>query len=175
MTKDRYIKLAKYAIDYYLKQGRVPNLPPNLPRKMLTNQAGTFVSLHHKHDGSLRGCIGTYKPTKKNIAQEIMTNAVAAAAHDPRFPPVTQKELPNLVFSVDILSASKKVSKGKSIDPKKFGLIVSTADGRRGLLLPDLPGVETAEDQIAICRRKAGIGPNEKVKLEVFTVERHHQ
>jgi AmmeMemoRadiSam system protein A len=172
--KDPYVNLAKKTIKTYLETGKTPSLPKDLPDKMLTQKSGVFVSLHQK-DGSLRGCIGTFKPTKKNLAQEIIANALAAAFRDPRFPPVTPKELPNLVFSVDILSASKKVSKGKSIDPKKFGLMVTAKDGRKGLLLPDLPSVETAKEQMAICRRKAGIGPDEKVELEVFTVERHHE
>jgi AmmeMemoRadiSam system protein A len=172
--KDAYVDLARKTIKAYLETEKTPSLPEKLPKKMLTQRAGVFVSVHQK-DGSLRGCIGTFKPTKENLAQEITTNAIAAATHDPRFPPATLKELPNLVFSVDILSASKKVSNHKLLDPKKYGLIASTEDGRRGLLLPDLPGVETAEDQIAICRRKAGIRPNEKVGLETFTVERHHE
>lgn len=169
-----YVNLAKKAIKDFLKTGKVSPLPEKLPKRMLIEKAGVFVSIHRK-DGSLRGCIGTFKPTKENIAQEIVTNAIAAATRDPRFLPITEKELSSLDIKVDILSASKKVSKGKPLDPKKDGLIISTKDGRKGLLLPNLPGVETAEDQIAICRRKAGIEPNEKVTLEVFTVDRHHE
>ncbi len=172
--RNAYVNLAKKTIKTHLETGKVPSLPKNLPVEMLARKAGVFVSLHQKN-GSLRGCIGTFKPTKENLAQEITTNAIAAATQDPRFPPVTLKELPNLVFSVDILSASKKVSNHKLLDPKKYGLIVSTGDGRRGLLLPDLPGVETAEDQMVICRRKAGIGSKEKVALKTFTVKRHHE
>jgi AmmeMemoRadiSam system protein A len=169
-----YIKLAKDTITAFLKTNKIISPSKDLPARMLTGKAGVFVSIHKK-DGSLRGCIGTFKPTKENIAQEILANAIAAATRDPRFPPVTEKELPKLDIKVDILSASKKVSKGKPLDPKKYGLIVSAKDGRKGLLLPSLPGVETAEEQIAICRRKAGIEPNEKVTLEIFTVERHEE
>lgn len=122
--------------------------------------------------GVLRGCIGTFLPTKKNVAEEIMHNSIAAATQDPRFPPVTEKELPNLVYSVDILS-KPKLAKKENLNPKKYGLIVVTKDGRRGLLLPDIPGVKTAEEQIQICKRKAGIGPNETITYQVFTVERH--
>ncbi len=171
---DPYAKLAKNSVKAFLSTGNTISPPDKLPRAMLTKRAGTFVSIHKK-DGSLRGCIGTFKPTKENIAKEIIANAIAAATRDPRFPSVTEKELPNLDIKVDILSTSKKVSKHKLIDPKKYGLIVSTKYGRKGLLLPDLPGVETAKEQIAICRRKAGIGPGEKVTLEIFTVDRHSQ
>lgn len=172
---DKFVLLAKQAIRYYLKTGKVMEIPSSLPKKLLTNQAGVFVSLHHKSNRNLRGCIGTFIPTKKNIAQEIIANAIAAATQDPRFPPVTEKELPDLEISVDILSKPKLAPNTQHLSPKKYGLIVSTADGRRGLLLPDIPGVETAEQQIQICRQKGGIGPDEKVKLEVFTVERHHE
>jgi len=169
---DPYVNLAKSTIETFVKTSKIPLLPDKLPAKMLTEKAGVFVSIHKK-GGSLRGCIGTFLPTKENIAQEIIVNAISSAVRDPRFPPVSKEELPDLVYSVDILSASKTVSNRKAIDPKKYGLIVSTPDGRRGLLLPDIPGVETAEDQIAICKRKAGIAPDEKVKLQTFTVERH--
>lgn len=171
---DPYINLAKSTIETFVKAGKIPPLPDKLPKKMLTERAGVFVSIHKK-DGSLRGCIGTFAPTKENIAQEIIANAISSAVRDPRFPPVIEDELSDLVYSVDILSASKTISNRKAIDPKKRGLIVSTSDGRRGLLLPDIPGVETAEDQIAICKRKAGIALGEKVKLEIFTVERHRE
>ncbi len=166
-----YVKLAKLAIETYLKEGKIISLSDNLPKELMTKKAGVFVSIHHK-DGSLRGCIGTFLPTQKSIAHEIIKNALSSALDDPRFPPVTLKELPNLVFSVDILSKPKPTTK-KDLNPKKFGLIVSARNGRRGLLLPDIPSVKTAEQQIEICRSKAGIGPDEEITLETFTVKRH--
>jgi len=168
---DQYIKLAKNAIEIYIKTGRVISPPNKLPKAMLTNQAGVFVSIHKK-DGSLRGCIGTFLPTKENLAQEIITNALASATQDPRFPLVTEEELSSLIFSVDVLSKPRPVTR-KELNPKKYGLIISTKGGRRGLLLPDIPGVKTAEEQIEICCRKAGIVPDEEIKLESFTVERY--
>jgi AmmeMemoRadiSam system protein A len=170
--KDKYIELAKETIETFIKEGKIISLPKDLPKEMLTKKAGVFVSLHLKN-GSLRGCIGTFVPTKKNIALEIITNAISAATQDPRFPPVEEKELPNLIYSVDVLSASKSVSKDTLSNTKKYGLIVSAQDGRRGLLLPNLPGVNTIEEQIAICRQKAGINPWEPVSFQIFTVERH--
>ena len=170
--KDPYIVLARKTIEKYIKTGQKPRLPANLPEELLKKRAGVFVSIHKKA-GELRGCIGTFAPTKENIAKEIIYNSIAAATQDPRFPPITKKELPTLTYSVDILSASKTVSNRKILDPKKYGLIVSTADGRRGLLLPDIPGVETAKEQIEICKRKAGIFPGEKVTFQIFTVARH--
>jgi AmmeMemoRadiSam system protein A len=169
---DPYIKLAKEAIEAYVKNKALLSISPDLPEEMLKNQAGVFVSLHLKDD-SLRGCIGTFAPTQENIAQEIIQNAISAATQDPRFPPIKSEELSEIVYSVDILSASKSISKDKLSDPKKYGLIVSTNDGRRGLLLPDLPGVDTTEEQIRICRLKAGIEPQEPMSYQIFTVERH--
>jgi AmmeMemoRadiSam system protein A len=169
---DAYLKLAKETIEAFVKEGRIISPPKGLPIEMLNSKAGVFVSLHLK-DGSLRGCIGTFAPTRKNIAEEIIYNAISSATQDPRFPPVKKKELEKLIFSVDVLSASKSVSKDKLSDPKKYGLIVSATDGRRGLLLPDLPGIDTVEQQISICQQKAGISPSEPVSYQTFTVERH--
>ena len=169
---DPYIKLARQAIEAYVKNKALLPVSPDLPEEILKNQAGVFVSLHLK-DNSLRGCIGTFTSTQENIAEEIIQNAIAAATQDPRFPPIKPKELPEIVYSVDILSASKSISKDKLSDPKKYGLIVSAKDDRHGLLLPDLPGVDTVEEQINICRLKAGIGPQETINYQIFTVERH--
>lgn len=121
----------------------------------------------------LRGCIGTYLPARENIAEEIIHNAIDSASRDPRFFPVTAGELPQLKYSIDILSIPKSVTKIEDLDAKRYGLIITAADGRRGLLLPNLEGVETVEQQIEICRAKAGISPEEKVTLQRFTVERH--
>ncbi|MBM3209275.1 AmmeMemoRadiSam system protein A [Candidatus Shapirobacteria bacterium] len=173
---DPYIRLAKEVIETYIKTGKAASLPKNLPKEMFEKRAGVFVSLH-LNDGSLRGCIGTFLPIRSNIAEEIMQNAISSATSDPRFPPVSKEELDSLVYSVDILSPSTplEASELSSLDPKKYGLIVSTDDGRKGLLLPDIPGVESAEEQFQICCRKGGISPGEKVSLEVFTVERHEE
>jgi AmmeMemoRadiSam system protein A len=170
---DPIIKLAKDTVETYLKTNQIPPLPKKLPPKLLNQKAGAFVSIHKK-DGSLRGCIGTFLPTKPNLALEIITNAISSASQDPRFPPVTKEELPSLVYSVDILSEPKKATK-KEINPQKYGLIVSTQDGRRGLLLPALPEVKTKEQQIEICKMKAGINPKEKVNYQIFTVERYEE
>ena len=169
---DYYVKLAKNTVEAYIKTNKIPPLPKKLPQEMIKKKTGAFVSIHKK-DGSLRGCIGTFLPTRPNIALEIITNTISSATQDPRFPPITEKELSDLVYSVDILSKPKTISNRKAIDPKKYGLIVSTPDGRRGLLLPNIPGVDTPEQQIKICCQKAGIEPKEKVKLETFIVERH--
>ena len=169
---DYYLKLAKETIEKYIKTNKIPLLPKKIPQEMLSKKAGAFVSIHTK-DGPLRGCIGTFLPTRPNIALEIITNAISSATQDPRFPPITEKELSDFVYSVDVLSKPKTISNRKAIDPKKYGLIVSTPDGRRGLLLPHIPGVDTPEQQIKICCQKAGIEPKEKVKLETFIVERH--
>lgn len=168
---DEYVRLAKDTIETYLKTGKVISPPNNLPKEMLANRAGVFVSIH-KRDGLLRGCIGTFMPTKENLAQEIIANAIASATQDPRFPPVTSAEVSSLVYSVDVLLKPRPATR-KELNPKKYGLIVSTNDGRRGLLLPDILGVETVKEQIEICCHKAGIAPDEEIKLESFTIERY--
>ncbi|HUV43145.1 MAG TPA: AmmeMemoRadiSam system protein A [Patescibacteria group bacterium] len=170
---DPVIKLAKQTIETYLKTNQIPPLPEKLPSELLKKRAGVFVSIHKK-DGSLRGCIGTFLPTKPNLALEIITNAISSATQDPRFPPITKEELPSLIYSVDVLSEPKRANK-KQLNPQKHGLIVATKDGRRGLLLPALPNVKTVEHQIEICKMKAGIGPKEEVEFQTFTVKRHEE
>jgi AmmeMemoRadiSam system protein A len=137
---------------------------------MLEERAGVFVSI--KKDGELRGCIGTTTPTRENIAEEILSNSVSAAVRDPRFEPITEGELDSLTYSVDVLAAPEPISSPDELDVKRYGVIVSSG-GRRGLLLPDLAGVDTPEQQIDIARRKGGIGEREPYGLERFEVIRH--
>lgn len=171
--KDPYLKLAKETTETYIRNKKKVKTPQNLPSKMLENRGGVFVSLHRKNDQSLRGCIGTFAPTQDNVAQEIINNAIAAT-QDPRFERVRPEELDNLTYKVDVLSPVKK-AKLEDLDPKKYGLLVEAFGNRKGLLLPDLPGIETAQQQLEFCRKKGGIAAWEKVKLYTFTVERHEE
>ena len=168
--EDPYVRLARLSLETYVRTGKRAEMPDQLPPELLTQRAGAFVSL--KKDGLLRGCIGTFAPTESILAKEILRNAVSAGTEDPRFPPVTAAELPKLVYSVDVLTAPEPVSSETELDPKKYGVIVSRGT-RRGLLLPDLEGVDTVEEQIAICRQKAGIGLREDVELSRFQAVRH--
>jgi len=136
----------------------------------MKERAGVFVSIH-KH-GELRGCVGTFESTEDNIAREIITNAISSATCDPRFSPVTVSEFKDLDYSVDILTKPELVEDETSFDPKKYGVIVESG-WRRGLLLPDLEGVDTVGEQIRICRLKADIMPSEVIKLYRFEVKRY--
>ena len=169
--EDPYVRLARAAVEAYVKDRRVAEAPERLPEEMARQRAGTFVSIHK--DGKLRGCIGTFLPTKENIAQEIIHNAVSAAVRDPRFDPIRPEELKWLEISVDVLSAPEPVRGPEELDVRRYGVIVRSGS-RRGLLLPDLDGVDTVEEQVAIARRKAGIREGEPVELERFEVVRHH-
>ncbi|PIP21717.1 MAG: AMMECR1 domain-containing protein [Candidatus Nealsonbacteria bacterium CG23_combo_of_CG06-09_8_20_14_all_40_13] len=168
-----YVDLAQKTIQTFLGGGREISPPKGLPKEMLTKKAGVFVSLHHKKDHSLRGCIGSYFCRHENIAQEIIKNAISAAVSDPRFSPLSLEELPAIEISVDVLSQPEPIEGPKSLDPKKYGVIVKTKDGRTGLLLPDILGISDAGYQVAIARRKAGILPFENIYLYRFTVERY--
>jgi len=165
-----YVKLARETIENYIKQGKIITPPLGLPEEMNNQKAGVFVSL--KKNGNLRGCIGTFMPTQENIAQEIIKNAISAAVDDPRFSSVNVSELEDLSISVDVLSAPEEVKDISQLDPRKYGVIVS-GGYKKGLLLPDLEGVDTVEYQIDIAKRKAGIYPGEKVKLYRFEVKRY--
>ncbi|MFH1366659.1 MAG: AmmeMemoRadiSam system protein A [Patescibacteria group bacterium] len=171
---DKYVALAKKTIEAFIKTGQIIKVPADLPEGLLKEKAGVFVSLHRKSDRSLRGCIGTFQPTKENIALEIISNAVSAAFRDPRFNPIKSEELEDLEINVDVLTSPEPVDDIKLLDAKKYGVIVKTEDGRAGLLLPDLEGVESPQEQIDICGQKGGIDPeNEKISLLRFRVERH--
>ncbi|MBN1192532.1 MAG: AmmeMemoRadiSam system protein A [Coriobacteriia bacterium] len=162
------VALARTVIETYITERRVIATPS--PKGVLASRNGAFVSLHRR--GDLRGCIGTIEPTTPNLAEEIIHNAVRAATEDPRFPPLEPDELGDLEISVDVLHEPEPASMA-DLDPRTFGVIVS-ADWRRGLLLPDLEGVDSAEDQIAIAARKAGIAPGERLRIERFRVDRYH-
>lgn len=167
--EDPYVKLARLSLETYVKTGSPARLPP-IPQELSQKRAGVFVSL--KKHGRLRGCIGTTSPVTNSVAEEIMRNAISAGCQDPRFEPVRPEELDTLVYSVDVLSEARPISTASQLDVKRYGVIV-TNGSRRGLLLPNLEGVDTVEQQIGIAKEKAGIRPEESCLLERFEVVRH--
>ncbi len=168
---DAYVKLARASVEAWVRRHERIPVPEGLPEEMLTRRAGTFVSLH-RH-GQLRGCIGTILATQDSIAEEIVQNAVSACSRDPRFSPVTPEELGSLEISVDVLDEPEPIGSPDALDVKRYGVIVSHG-AKRGLLLPNLDGVDTVEDQIRIACRKGGIREGEPYSLERFEVVRHY-
>jgi len=166
---DPIAALAKETVETYIRTGKRPKPPAELTPEM-KEKAGVFVSIHKK--GELRGCIGTFEPQERNVAAEVIANAVSSATRDPRFPSVSVGELKDLDYSVDVLTKPEPVEDESQLDPKKYGVIVECG-WRKGLLLPDLEGVDSAEYQIDICRQKGGIGPEEPVRLYRFEVKRY--
>lgn len=169
--EDAYVRLARYTIEAFVGTGNFPEMPKGLPEELYQSRAGAFVSL--KEDGRLRGCIGTIRAVRASLAEEIMRNAVSACSEDPRFSPVEAWEVARLTISVDVLGETEKISSPEELDVARYGVIV-TRGGKRGLLLPNLEGVDTVEQQIAIAKQKAGIRDHENVELERFEVIRHH-
>ncbi len=168
--EDGHVRLARLAVETFVRERRLPELPDNLPEDLARRRAAVFVSIH-KH-GHLRGCIGRTQPRCSSVAQEILEMGAAAAAEDHRFPPVRTEELEDLVYSVDVLETPEPVASPEELDPKIYGVVVRK--GRRsGLLLPDLEGVDTVAEQIRIAREKAGIGRHEAVELFRIRVARH--
>ena len=170
---DEYVLLALRSLQNYIINGRV--IDKNDCRDLITDEmndtkAGAFVSIHEH--GKLRGCIGTILPTTGSVADEIIQNAVSACARDPRFEPIREDEIPYLEVNVDVLTKPEKISSKDELDVKRYGVIV-THGYKRGLLLPDLDGVDTIDDQIDIARRKGGIREDEPYELERFEVVRH--
>ncbi len=162
------VALAKATVESYVTGGDIPE-PDHLGPEM-EERAGVFVSI--KKSGSLRGCIGTFEPAEPNVAREVIVNAISSATRDPRFPPVRPSELGELTYNVDVLTRPEPVGRESDLDPERYGVIVECGR-RRGLLLPDLEGVNSVAEQIEICRHKAGISPHEKVKLYRFEVRRY--
>ena len=180
-ASDIYVRLARLSLESYIRSGKKIRVPEDLflltgdgeeiPDALLHTQAGAFVSIHKQ--GMLRGCIGTIGPTAKNLAQEIVNNAISASTRDPRFDPIRESELDWLEINVDVLGEAEDIDSMDQLDVKRYGVIVSTKDGRRGLLLPDLDGVDTPEEQVSIAMRKGGIQKHERYFLQRFEVVRH--
>jgi AmmeMemoRadiSam system protein A len=168
--EDAYVVLARLTLENYIKGNKQHSIPDDLPREMLQDRAGVFVSL--KKHGELRGCIGTISPTTDSVAQEIAQNAVSAGTGDPRFFPVEMDELDELQYSVDILMPPAAIEDANKLDVKKYGVIVRSGY-KSGLLLPNLEGVDTVEEQLDIVLQKAGISKGESYKMERFEVIRH--
>jgi AmmeMemoRadiSam system protein A len=162
------VKLAKQAVESYVNDRKV--IKPTQLTDEMKGRAGTFVSI--KKHGQLRGCIGTFQPTRETIAEEIIANAIHSASKDIRFSPIEPSELNDLEYSVDVLTEPESVNDINELDPREYGLIVDSGRSR-GLLLPDLEGVNTVEEQINICRAKAGILAGEPIQLYRFQVRRY--
>lgn len=168
--EDAYVRLARKALETYVRTGERIKRPLEAPAEMCSQAAGVFVSL--KKDGQLRGCIGTIEPETVCVADEIIENAISAGTHDPRFHSVAEEELGQLLYSVDVLGKPERVASVAELDAKRYGVIVSKG-WKRGLLLPNLDGVNTPEQQISIALKKAGIRPSEEYTIERFEVTRH--
>ncbi|NLH64118.1 MAG: AmmeMemoRadiSam system protein A [Erysipelotrichaceae bacterium] len=169
--EDPYVQLARRSLETYIREHHRIHVPEDLPAEMLQQKAGVFVSIHE--NGELRGCIGTICPTQMNIAAEIIANAISASTRDPRFTPIEEKELPYLHISADVLGEIENISSPKELDVRRYGVICSKGD-RRGLLLPNLEGVDTVEEQIRIACHKGDIDPEEEgIQMQRFEVVRH--
>ena len=168
---DEYVRLAREAVEAYVLRREVLDVPAGLPDEMLSKQAGTFVSIHEH--GELRGCIGTIGPTRSCVAEEIIGNAISASTRDPRFPAIKADELPWLDINVDVLGELEDIDSEDELDVKRYGVIVSCGR-KRGLLLPDLDGIDTPRQQVEIAMKKGGIHKFERYKLQRFEVIRHY-
>ncbi len=165
------VLLAKEAVENYIKEEKIIEVPKDLSENFNIQKAGVFVTI--EKDDNLRGCIGTYSPSKENIAKEIIHNAITAATADYRFDPIQKEELKSLSYTVYLLNKPELIKDIKELDPKKYGIIVKT-DSKTGLLLPELEGIETIEQQISIACQKGEINPlKEQIIIYKFTVEKY--
>lgn len=164
------VKLAKETVEKYILEGKTVDTADYIDDTYKTDKAGVFVSL--KINGHLRGCMGTFMPSSECIAQEVIKNAIAASTTDPRFHAVMADELGQISYSVDVLSPPEKIDNVDLLDHHKYGIIV-VSGYKKGLLLPDLEGVDTVEEQLRIAKAKAGIMPGEEVEIFRFEVKRY--
>ena len=163
--------LARASVETWITSGRTID-PPLEPLGILAERAGAFVTIR-LIDGTLRGCIGTVGPTLPTVAEEIISSAIKAASSDPRFPPVSKKELLLLSYGVDVLNLPEPISSPDQLDPARYGLIIEDmSNKRRGLLLPGIPGIDRPDEQWLAVHQKAGIKLGAQVKAQRFTVER---
>ncbi len=165
------VQLAKNAVELYVREGKILEVREDEIPAELKERAGVFICL--KIDGVLRGCIGTFQPTEPDMAHETVRNAISAATCDPRFTCVRAEELGVIEYTVDVLTPPEPVKERNELDPRRYGVIVQ-AGARRGLLLPDLEGVDTVDHQVSIAMQKAGIPHGTPVKLYRFEVKRYH-
>jgi len=183
-----YIKLARDSIKYYFSNQKYLPVPDDISNDLKKQKSGCFVSLHLKNQpkgknpafiktsaGKLRGCIGTISATQKNLGLEIIKNAVSAATRDPRFEPLKKDELKDIKISIDVLEKPEPIDNIAKLNPKKYGIIIKHADGRTGLLLPNIEGVDSVEKQIAIAKQKAGILSHESIFIFRFKVKRYEE
>ncbi len=165
------VQLARRTIETYVRSGRKLK-STEAPPGIMGQPAGAFVTLHRASNGELRGCIGTIEATQESLAKEVINNAISAATRDPRFRPVSENELDDLRIDVSVLYQPECIGSVAELDPRIYGVIVQRG-WRRGLLLPDIEGIDDAETQVRYARMKAGIGPTEQIELQRFKVEKY--
>ena len=170
-THHPLVQLARATIETYVRDRRKLK-PSETPAPIEGGPAGVFVTVHTAGTGDLRGCIGTIQPTEDALVQEVINNAIAAATRDPRFPPIRPRELEDLEIDVSVLYPPEPIDSAAQLDVKRYGVIVQSGY-RRGLLLPDIEGIDDVETQVGYARMKGGIGPQEKVELFRFRVEKY--
>jgi AmmeMemoRadiSam system protein A len=165
------VQLARATIEAYVRDGRVLR-PDEAPAPISGGPSGVFVTIHTRSTHDLRGCIGTIQATEPSLAEEVIHNAIAAATRDPRFPPMSPAELGDLEIDVSVLYPAEKIASIHELDPQRYGVIVQHGR-RRGLLLPDIPGIDDAETQVEMARQKAWIGPGEPMEMWRFRVDKY--
>jgi AmmeMemoRadiSam system protein A len=170
-THHPLVQLARLTIETYVRDRRRLT-PADAPAPITGGPAGVFVTIHTASTDDLRGCIGTISPTEDILAQEVINNAIAAATRDPRFLPIRPAELDDLEIDVSVLYSPEPIDSPDQLDVKQYGVIVERGH-RRGLLLPDIPGIDDVATQVRYARMKAGIGEKEEVALFRFRVEKY--
>ncbi len=172
MHMDLHVKLARQAVEAYIREREKISPPSNFPQDLSEKKAGVFVTISDE-DGKIRGCIGTYQPTKNSVAEEIIDNAISAATKDSRFKPLTESELNRITYCIYVLSALEKVKNLSDLNPERYGILLKAFSGKSALLLPGLPGIENAKEQFLVACQKGGIDPDEKISIYRFKAQKY--
>ena len=168
--EDEYVKIARSAIEELILNDKKYEIAEDVSKELTENKAGVFVTI--KVGKQLRGCIGTLEPEKDNIAEEIIQNAMNAAANDPRFSHISKEELDRMEIIVDVIGEFEEIFSEDMLNVHKYGVMISKGR-KKGFLLPNQAGLETTEQQVVIAKQSAGLRPRDKSKMERFEVVRH--
>ena len=160
------LQTARQAIQQYL-DGDSLNVPAM--EDALNQSRGVFVTLW-EGQRKLRGCMGRTEGITPSLTQEVAECAILAATRDPRFQPLTQAtQLQELSIELSLLMPLEPIVNESALDPQRYGVVVS-AGKRRGLLLPNVDGIDTVREQLHVACQKGKIDPDEPYALSRFEV-----
>lgn len=180
-AESEIIKLVRAAVTLWINEGKKLDFDSyaednietaELLERLKNQRTGVFVSI--VKNNRPRGSMGTINPVADNIAEEIIRNSIEASMYDPQFVPVRPEEIDELNFEVNVLDPPERVDDISELDPEKYGVIVEQGL-KRGVVLPGIREIKTAEEQLELAKERAGINEItdswDPMLISRFTVE----